>query len=270
MENAFFILSKLVWGVLSPSNLIVWLMSLSALMLLLNRIQLAKWILIPTAILSLTLLIYPVSDAVIHPLESRFQKPETLPQTIDGIIVLGGGEELKLSLDWQTAEMGNGGDRFVAAAILAKAYPDTPVIFTGGSGLLNAPDVRINIPIARNLLSAVGIDQHRLIIESLSRNTIENFSYISPLLPQRQGRYLLVTSAFHMPRAIGVARQQGINVIAYPVDYRGNSAQFRQYDFDLFSHLQVLEPALREWIGLTVYYWTGKTSSWFPSPNSEI
>jgi uncharacterized SAM-binding protein YcdF (DUF218 family) len=69
-----------------------------------------------------------------------------------------------------------------------------------------------------------------------------------------------------MPRAIGIARQQGLNVIAYPVDYRSNKAELRQWDFNLYEKLEVLEPAWREWIGLTVYYVMGKTNQWFPMP----
>jgi uncharacterized SAM-binding protein YcdF (DUF218 family) len=79
----------------------------------------------------------------------------------------------------------------------------------------------------------------------------------------------LITSAFHMPRSVGIARKQGIDVIPYPVDYRSNSEDLRQVDFDLFDHLKALEPGWKEWIGLTVYYWTGKTSDWWPEPNSR-
>ena len=265
MDNIFFILSKLAWGLLSPSNLLVLLMCLAAILLLINRIRLAKWILLPTAILSLAILSYPLGDMLINPLENRFSKPEKLPNNIDGIIILGGGEELKLSVDWQTAEVGNGGDRFIAAAILAKQYPNAPVIFSGGSGLLNFNTTRTGGDIARTLLTAVGINKERLIIESLARNTYENFVFLRPLLAKRKGTYLLVTSAFHMPRSVGIARKLHIDVIPYPVDYRGNTEKFRQWDFNLFEHLQSLEPAWREWIGLTVYYWTGKTESWLPS-----
>ncbi len=264
MDNLFFILSKLAWGILSPINLIVMMMSIGTLFLIFNKVVLAKLYLIPTMLLTTALLIYPISDYLMHPLETRFQKPKELPQNIDGIIVLGGGEERKLSLDWKTAEMGAGGDRFIAAAILAKAYPSSPILFSGGSGLLNKSYSRDDVKIAEQLLTAVGINKQRLIIESRSRNTYENFSFLSPLLPEKSGQYLLVTSAFHMPRAMGIARKQGVNVIPYPVDYRSNSTAFRQYDFNLFEHLKVLEPAWREWVGLTVYYWTGKTTSWFP------
>jgi len=266
MDNLFFTLSKLAWGLLSPTNLIILLVVLGTVLLVLNKINSAKWLLIPTAIISFVLLAYPISDMAMYPLESRFSKPNKLPQNIDGIIVLGGGEELKLSASWNIAELGKGGDRFVAAAILAKHYPNAPIIFTGGSGLLRYELATDQGSISRSLLIAVGIDEHRLIIEADSRNSYENFLMTAPLLPKRQGQYLLVTSAFHMSRAVGLARQNMIDVIPYPVDYRSNKPSLRQWDFNLSEHLEVLEPAWREWIGLTVYYWTGKTEEWLPSP----
>jgi uncharacterized SAM-binding protein YcdF (DUF218 family) len=214
---------------------------------------------------------YPVSDYLMQPLEARFAIPQQMPESIDGIIVLGGGEDLKRSLSWNVAELGNGGDRYIGAAYLAKTYPQAPVIFTGGSGSISLQNTSGEGALAKTLLTTIGIDENRLIIESKSRNTYENFINTKPLLPrsskgQAKGTYLLVTSAFHMPRAVGIARQQGIKVIAYPVDYHSNSETLRHWDFDLFDHLKSLEPAWREWIGLTVYYYTGKTASWFPKP----
>ena len=252
---------------LSPTNLIVVLMTLGTIQLLRNKISAAKKILIPTVLVSLVLLAYPVSDYLMHPLETRFSKPEILPETIDGIIVLGGGENLKISIAWNTAEIGGGGDRFIGAATLAKHYPNTPVIFSGGSGLLRFDTTTTGGDIARKLLIAVGIDEDRLIIESQSRNTHENFVLLKDTLPKVDGSYLLITSAFHMARSVGIARQQNINVLPYPVDYYSNKSEFRQWDFSLLEHLQTLEPAWREWIGLTVYYWTGKTSEWLPKQN---
>jgi uncharacterized SAM-binding protein YcdF (DUF218 family) len=160
---------------LSPGNLIVLLLSLATVLLLMNKISTAKWTLLPMMLVSLTLLSYPVSGLLMAPLESRFSKPEVLPENIDGIIVLGGGEELKQSLSWSTAELGNGGDRYIAAAILAKHYPAAPVMFSGGSGLLRLQGVEKEAHIPTTLLMAVGIKQARLLIESKSRNTHENF-----------------------------------------------------------------------------------------------
>lgn len=270
MDNLFFIISKLVWGLLSPISLIIWITSLATVLLWLNKISTAKWLFLAILMINLSLLVYPVSDYLMFPLEQRFSKPEILPETIDGIIILGGGEELKLSLSWKTAELGKGGDRYIATAALAKHYPEAPVIFSGGSGLLRFQGLDKEGHIAQQLLTTIGINNSRIILESNSRNTYENFQLMKPLLPNVDGQYLLVTSAFHMPRAVGIARRENMNVIPYPVDYRSNHPAMRQWDFDLFEHLEVIEPAWREWIGLTVYYVTGKTSSWFPAPENEL
>jgi uncharacterized SAM-binding protein YcdF (DUF218 family) len=272
LDKLFFVLSKIGWAILSPGNLIIFLLVLSAWLLLFHRYTAVKRILIPTAIVSFIIMAYPVSDYLMQPLEKRFTVPSILPTNIDGIIILGGGEDLKRSLSWNVAELGTGGDRYIGAADLANLYPHIPVIFTGGSGSLSLQNTGGEGTLARKLLTSVGIDAKRLIIESKSRNTYENFKYTKPLLPkfykgEAKGTYFLVTSAFHMSRAVGVARQQNIKVIPYPVDFRSNADDLRGWDFDLYDHLKALEPAWREWIGLTVYYYTGKTDAWFPKPN---
>lgn len=270
-DDLFFTLSKIAWAFLSPGNLIIFALAFGALLLAFNKVGAAKIILIPSALVSFIVMAYPVSDYLMQPLEKRFTVSANMPAQIDGIIVLGGGEDLKRSLSWQVAELGIAGDRYIGAADLANLYPTAPVIFTGGSGSLSLQNSSGEGAIARKLLTSVGINNERLIIESKSRNTYENFINTKPLLPkysngQAHGRYFLVTSAFHMPRAVGIARQQNIEVIPYPVDFHSNHDDLRAWDFDLYDHLKSLEPAWREWIGLTVYYYTGKTESWFPKP----
>lgn len=269
MDEVFFVVSKLGWAIASPSNLLVILMTFATLMLLLNKVTMAKWVLIPLMIANCLLMAYPLTDSLISPLETRFSKPTPLPQTIDGIIVLGGGEKLKQSLSWQTPELGDAADRFIAAAVLAKQFPEAPIIYSGGSNLLSFQHGQDEANIAQTLLTAIGISKDRLIIESQSRNTAENFLFMKRKLPKPNGTYLLVTSSFHMPRSVGVARKLHINVIPYPVDYRSNTAALRQWDFDMFEHVQILETAWHEWLGLTAYYWTGKTSEWLPQAISE-
>jgi len=268
MDSLFFIFSKLSWVILSPGNLILFLFILGTFTVVFKWLRLAKWILIPNALLAGLVLAYPVGDWLIEPLESRFERPTEMPQQIDGIIILGGGEDLKRSLSWNVAELGLGGDRFIAAKKLADIYPNVPVIFTGGSGSIQLQNHGSEGEVASKIFNDMGLNPSRLVLENASRNTYENFKNTKPLL-KSNGQYLLVTSAFHMPRSVGIARKQGIDVIPYPVDYRSNSKELRQIDFDLFDHLKALEPGWKEWIGLTVYYWTGKTSDWWPEPVSR-
>lgn len=270
MDDIFFIISKLAWGLLSPSNLFIVLLIIAVLALLKGFDRLAKVILMPTVFLATSLMVYPWGEWLIYPLETRFERPETLPDNIDGIIVLGGSEKLKNSVSWQTAQIGESGDRYIAAAYLAKHYPNAPVLFTGGSGLLRFQNKDSEGDIAQSLLTTVGIEAERLLIESQSRNTYENMQLIQDLLPNRTGQYVLVTSAFHMPRSVGLARAQNINAIPYPTDYRSNKPALRQWSMQFYEHLEVLEPAWKEWIGLTIYYLTGKTQAFFPSPEAAI
>ena len=264
MDSVFFILSKLAWILLSPANLIILLVLIAIVMLFIKKVSMAKWLLSCTMLFATSLLFYPLGDKLIYPLEARFSKPEPLPVAIDGIIVLGGAAQLIQSANWGTMELGTAADRYIGAAILAKRYPSAPVIFSGGSGLLGYQDLSREGDIARSLLTVIGIDDNRLIIEQDARNTFENFLLLKPLLPDDAGTYLLITSAYHMTRAVGIARKQHINVIPYPVDYRSSLPMFSAASFSLLHQLNVLEPAWREWIGLTVYYLTGKTSAWLP------
>jgi len=273
-NSFFFLFSKLAWSLLSPGNLIIIFLVFGVILLLFNKKTAAKTVLLPTAALSFALMIYPLGDYLIKPLESRFSKPTDLPNNIAGIIMLGGGEDLERSLSWHTAELGEAGDRYIGTADLASYYPNAKVIFTGGSGQVRLQDTQGEGSIAEKILTSVGIGSDRFIIESKSRNTYENFKNTLPLLPHIQNAsisapYLLVTSAYHMPRAVGVARQQQLEVIPYPVDFYSSREDLRQWGFNFDEHLKVLELAWREWIGLTVYYLTNKTDDWFPEETNK-
>lgn len=266
MDNLFFMFSKIAWAFLSPSNLLILLLTLGVFFLAINRITTAKKLLIPTALFFFSLMIYPISDYLIEPLENRFHKPATLPDNIDGIIVLGGGEDLKRSDSWQVAELGQGADRFIAASELSILYPEAPIFFSGGSSSIRDKKTQTVSRLAPKIFQQMGVDLKRIRFDEKARNTYENFKYLKPMLPKENGNYLLITSAFHMPRSVGIARKQQIPVIPYPVDYRSNSADNRYFDIDFYDRLKALEPAWKEWIGLTAYYFTDKTSSWFPKP----
>lgn len=264
MDELFFIVSKLAWSVISPSALFVWLALLSVVLLHCGYLRAAKSLLLTLVLTAMVVMVYPVGDVLLEKLEQRFTVPADMPAHLDGIIVLGGGEQLKTSLGWQSPQTGDGGDRYIVAAMLARQYPQTPIWVSGGSNLLQMAAHEEVAAIHRQLLLMLGVPADRIHIEQNSRNTFENIRNLQKVLPQAGGQYLLVTSAFHMPRTIGITRHLGLEVIAYPVDYRSQRAGQRQLDFALFDHLQTLEPAIREWLGLTAYYLTGKTRQFLP------
>ena len=108
----------------------------------------------------------------------------------------------------------------------------------------------------------------RIVAESKSRNTVENAVFSKLLaMPQPNERWLLVTSAYHMPRAIGAFRHVGFAVEAYPVDWRTRGWRDAAMPFDrLSAGLDRTDVAIHEWIGLIAYRLSGRSSTLFPAP----
>jgi uncharacterized SAM-binding protein YcdF (DUF218 family) len=184
-----------------------------------------------------------------------------------GIVVLGGSMDENLSQARGQPMLNDAAERLTAAAALARLYPNARLVFSGGSGSLAHPDQRESLAVHR-LWASLGVPESQMSFEGDSRNTYENALFTRNLIhPQPQDRWLLVTSAFHMPRSIGIFRALGMNFIAYPVDYRtfGNAEDFAPSS-DATMALRNVETAVREYIGLVAYRLTGKSASLFPAP----
>jgi uncharacterized SAM-binding protein YcdF (DUF218 family) len=269
MDSLFFTLSKLLWSVTRPDHLMLLLLTIGFLLLRSGLTQPRSkavafgYGLTATLILCLWITaLYPVGELLLHPLEKRFAPPQVLTDAegtsteVAGVVVLGGAEDVQRSAYWKTPEFNESAERNLALLYLLERYPEAQFIFTGGSGLLLDQSYRGG-DIVYQLLRQFG-QESRVIIERESRNTDENARYSKPLADLKQpGRWLLVTSAFHMPRSIGIFRKQGWDMLPYPVDYRSLPPLSLHWDFDLTGHL-------REWLGLFVYWQTGKTDALFP------
>jgi uncharacterized SAM-binding protein YcdF (DUF218 family) len=121
---------------------------------------------------------------------------------------------------------------------------------------------------AKRLWLELGVPPERIIIEDKSRNTDENARFTFALLHPKPGQhYLLVTSAYHMPRTVGLFRKAGFDVVPYPVDYRtrGNWADLEPGGL-ASEGLAHVDLAMREWTGLVMYRLTGRIDSFFPGP----
>jgi uncharacterized SAM-binding protein YcdF (DUF218 family) len=209
----------------------------------------------------------PVGEWLLKPIEQRFSRPVTMPEKVDGIIVLGGDFDAKLATERGPLSPGrNGAPRLMAAAELARFYPDAKVVFAGGSGNLFDQEIR-EADIAAKILLAMGVDLSRVVFERDSRNTYENaLNAFRLVLPKPDETWVLVTSASHMPRAIGCFRRIDWTVVPYPVDYwtHVNRPSIGAIRFE--GGMLALERAVREWIGLAAYYIMGRTDALFPKP----
>jgi uncharacterized SAM-binding protein YcdF (DUF218 family) len=215
------------------------------------------------------LAVLPVGNWLYGVLEDRFPPIDEPPARIDGIIVAGGIVNPVVTHARKQVSVGGAVERLFAMAALAKKYPQAKLIFTGGPGQLLHPDkkeAQAVVPLIRQL----GMDPGRVIFEDQSRNTAENVAFSLPLAKPKTGEtWLLVTSAFHMPRAVGAFRQAGWAVTPYPVDYitRGETEPPLQFNFA--NGLGSLGGALHEYLGLAAYWFSGKTDELFPGPDVD-
>lgn len=265
----FHVASAIFWGLVQPFNLAVLLVaaSLVATFVHRRRISLSLGLL---AFLILGLSGWTTLGALLlHPLENRFQKVDLLPDKVDGIIVLGGGFEGAINLVRGGYELNASGDRLVEAAILARRWPEARLVVSGGSGALILPGEG-DADTAPRLLTALGVEPHRIELENRSRDTHENALFSRRLVDPRPGEvWLLVTSAFHMPRAAGAFRQAGFPVVAWPVDYKTTGEErFGLAADNVLDSLRNTTTATREWLGLAAYRLTGRTGELLPAPET--
>ncbi|MBZ9677766.1 YdcF family protein [Mesorhizobium sp. ES1-1] len=262
----FFYLSKIFWFFIQPLNFAIFLLLAGLLAATIGRRRLAAT---GSALAFLVLALSAwtsLGALMLHPLEERFPRPP-LPAKVDGIVVLGGGFEGAINLARGGYELNAGGDRMVEAAVLAKRFPEAKVVVSGGSGEL-VLDGEGDATTAPRLLGALGVAPERLILENKSRNTYENAVFTRALVTPKPGEtWLLVTSAFHMPRAKALFDKAGFSTIPWPVDYRTSGKEgiglFRDNPAD---SLQSTTTATREWIGLFAYWLSGRIDRPLPAP----
>ncbi|MDI6026147.1 YdcF family protein [Corticibacterium sp. UT-5YL-CI-8] len=263
----FFTLSKIFWFFAQPLNFVILLLFVGVFAGLLGR----RRILMGCASGALLILVLGVWSTVgamlMTPLEDRYQRPEP-PNAIAGVIVLGGGFEGAINLARGGYELNSGGDRFVEAAILARRYPEAKIVVSGGNGSL-VLDGEGDADTAPRLLEALGVERGRLVLENRSRNTYENAEFSKDMVkPQPGDTWLLVTSAFHMPRSMALFEKAGFKVTPWPTDYRTSGDEGVGFLRDnAIDSIQNATLGMREWIGLLAYWLSGRIDEPFPGPS---
>ena len=265
MESLFFWVSKLAWCIIAPDNLLLFVLLISWILLWRGAYRPAKRLLGFVVIILVVVALLPVGEWLLYPLEARFPANPKLPEKIDGIIVLSGTENALLSSFWNQEELGDSAERDMAFLELARQYPDAKLVFTGGSGSMIHQGYKA-ADVAKRLFDKVGLDLSRVTFERDSRNTFENVIFSKEVVRPNPGqKWILITSASHMPRAVGIFCKAGWPVIPYPVDHWTMPGKLVRLDLNLSGHLQSLEIGEREWVGLIAYYLSGKTTALFPN-----
>lgn len=263
----FFLASKIFWLLAQPLSVVFLLMLVAVAALFWGKKRLAAAALILGLVIHGAVSFTNLGYLVMQPLEDRFAVPAPPPQTVDAIVMLGGATLEGPSSARQITELNDAGDRLTTTLWLAQAYPTAKIFISGGSGLL-IDEGEPEATTAERFFLAFGIAQNRLVLEDGSRNTEENVANTKGLLGESaDGTIVLVTSAFHMPRSVGIFEKAGISVIPWPTDYRTPGPQ--GFGFQIANPVQnvnVSTAAIKEWVGLVIYNLTGKTSELFPAP----
>jgi uncharacterized SAM-binding protein YcdF (DUF218 family) len=263
----FYFAAKVLWFFATPSNLLPALGGIGVVLMLtrLRRTGLALALLGTFGLLAAGL--SPLATLVILPLEARFPAFRDDGAEVAGIVVLGGAVEAEESVARAQLTVNEAGERVIALADLARRYPSAKILFSGGAGAL-LTDEPPEAEVLSRFAETLGLARERLILENRSRSTRENALFSQALAKPRPGeRWLLVTSGWHMPRAIGAFRQAGFPVTAYPVDYRTRGPQDASRPFSFAANgLRRLDIATKEWIGLVAYRLAGYTDALLPGP----
>lgn len=264
MDTAFFLASKIFWALLSPDSLIVILGVSAWIAAILKWQRISRSLLATCALLLVLIGFFPVGEWLIAPLENRFTTNAALPSEVDGIVVLGGTILPRMSNIWQQPEVNGAAERLTNLLYLARLYPNAQLVFTGGSGSVTEQEFK-EAEMAQILFDQLGLAERAIIFESESRNTSENAINSKRLVtPESDENWLLITSAYHMPRSIGVFCQQQWIVQPYPVDHYSQPGNLLRLDFLFSENLSVLKTAVREWVGLVAYRISGRTDRLLP------
>ena len=266
----FFYLTKLLTLLLLPSSVVTLLLIAGIGLSWSGRSPLWSRRILTAGVGLLVLLgLSPLGNLLVLPLEQRFERPQ-LPAEVAGIIVLGGFEITGITAARGQLSLNEGGERLTETLLLARRLPRARVVFTGGDASLVLGS-RSAADSVGGFLQQAGIEPGRIVLEGKSRTTYENALFLAGMLTPKPGeRWVLVTSAFHMPRSVGSFRRQGFDVVPWPVDYRTSGPDDWLGGFSAVGQgLDRVDLSLREWAGLIGYRLSGRTDALWPGPAAE-
>ncbi|NBX66874.1 MAG: YdcF family protein [Proteobacteria bacterium] len=255
-----FVLSKVLFFVLAPLNVAILLLTGAMLAIYKCRNRLAQRLGIAGWLVLVVFGVLPTGQHILHNLEARAPMPTELPRKVDGIILLGGFIDTDMGTLRGIPQLEASADRLFAFTDMAQRYPYAKLIFTSGIGKLEqtgTPEGQLIKPMLERMRAYT---RTRLVIEDKSKNTWENATLTKELLKPKPGQtWLLITSAWHMPRALGVFRAAGWDgVIGVPSDYLTQPGDNVPFKANFLNNLNLANTAIREVAGTMFYALMGR------------
>ena len=249
-------MNYLIWDLFGPASWPIWLTLLAAAGFLIGSVRLARWAVMLCALYLIVFAILPTGDWLMQRLESRYPRPPTPPAGIDAITVLAGAELLGASAVSGSLELSGHGERVGEALALARLYPKAKIWIVGGIAMHGRRDIDWTADYWRR----AGLAPERIGTIGGTLDTCENALGIAKALPRR--RVLVVTSGFHMPRAMACMKAVAVDAVPYAVDRQTVGRSFlASFTSDFADNIVRSDLALHEYAGLAYYRLTGRISS---------
>lgn len=250
-------MSEILWWSLAPSTLTLLLVLLAYLAARARAPRVAAALLVLPTLGLLALALAPVDQLLAMPLENRVSAPASLPDDVAGIVVLGGSVDWRVGQDRDQLTLDGASERMLAALALARRYPRAQLVFTGL--FEDAVKTEWRGADGRGLLFAPTLDGRDVLFLGEARSTYEEAMLaLERVRPAPGSTWLLVTSALHMPRALGTFRTLGWPMTPVPVDYRTTRMVTWRFDPRVGARLAELDRVVREWGAYLVYRATGR------------
>lgn len=251
-----FILSKLLWYIFNPFNIFILLYFIGFFLLLLKKSKIGFYLIFFNLLLISFISFFPIGDLLIYKLEKKYHNSiNNYPKEINGILVLGGATNPFLSNDYNQIIVNESAERLIESVNLISKHNEAKVIFSGGLG---------HAGVVKKFYNKMGIDLNKITFEDKSRNTYENILFSKKILNSHKSEnWILLTSAFHMRRAILISERVNLNFYPFPVDFNQPKEIDLLPNFSLLSNLNNFQKGSHEWIGLISYYLMGRTDKIF-------
>ena len=258
-----FYLSKTIWLLFNPFNIFIIFTILTIILYLISFRKISKTIFLINSFYLILISILPIGNYLIYKIEKEFHSYTNIPDTLDGILILGGATNPSMYKEFNQISVNGSAERLIESVSIINRFKNSKIIFSGGSGVVNRPDLG-HSQVAKLFYEKIGLEKSKIIFEDNSRNTYENILFAKKLAkPKKNENWLLITSAFHMKRAMLIASKNNWELIPYAVDFK-TMKNFRFVpSLNLLSNINSFQYGSHEWLGLISYYLMNRTSKIF-------
>ena len=254
-----FYLSKILWLIVNPFNIFIFITLFTMFLYFINFKRISLIIYLINFIFIALISFLPIGSYLTYIIEKEFHTNTKIPERVDGILILGGATNPLLFKEFDQISLNGSAERLVESVMIIRKFEKAKVIFSGGSGIVNRSDLG-HSQVAKLFYKKMGVDINKIFFEDKSRNTHENIIYSKKIAkPKKNENWLLITSAFHMKRALLIAEKNNWKFIPYAVDFK-NIKEFKLTpNLNLLSNLNSFQSGLHEWLGFVSYYLMGRT-----------